>query len=214
MLYSLQTHNNCSSESVSLPSVKLCSSWPFDWWLFWGGLIVVVSFLINYRQSLDHHPEKCEHWQTGYRAERTVSYWVHTVLLPFWSVLLNIFSILRFFSSIKWFRDDSHPLHPLTAHKHTFTLFHRREESPWAKPHTHTPAPRSCSPGRSAKALRVCVYYYSKVFNLTFFLSLSVFLSHTRSQSTPALPHVIRNTIFMCSLRTHPGDRPGIPKIP
>lgn len=110
-------------------------------------------------------------------------------------------SILRFFSSIKWFRDDSHPLHPLTAHKHTFTLFHRREESPWAKPHTHTPAPRSCSPGRSAKALRVCMYYYSKVFNLAFFLSLStisVFLSHTHAVNHPQLCHMSYEIQYSC----------------
>lgn len=110
-------------------------------------------------------------------------------------------SIRRFFSSIKWFRDDSHPLHPLTAHKHTFTLFHRREESPRAKPHTHTSAPRSCSPGRSATALRVCVYYYSKVFNLTFFLSLStisVFLSHTHAVNPPQLCHMSYKIQYSC----------------
>ncbi len=133
-------------------------------------------------------------------AQRVVSYeYIYCIGVFCWIFL----SIPWFYSSIKWFRDDSHPLHPLTAHKHTFALFHRREESPRAKPHTHIPAPWSCSPGRSVTALRVCVCVYSKVFNLAFFLSLStisVFLSHTHTHAVnpPQLHHMSYEIQYSC----------------
>lgn len=179
-----QLFKRIASVTVFLPSVKLCS-----FGCFCEQPPKSCCGFIPYKlQMIFRSPSRTnvssDRRETAQHVQSLTGYILYRYLS---GVFCWIFlSILRFFSSIKWFRDDSHPLHPLTAHKHTFTLFHRREESPRAKPHTHTPAPRSCSPGRSATALRVCVYYYSKVFNLAFFLSLSsisVFLSHTHTQS-------------------------------
>lgn len=107
--------------------------------------------------------------------------------------------------------------HTLYTHwQHTNTLLHFFIGGKSRPEPSHTPTRPPLKAADQDTALKLCVrVHYSKVFLL--FISLSfpfLYFCHTHSNSSPALPHVMWNTIFMCSLRTHPAVSSGISKMP